>query len=275
MEQRHWQNAFKAREQQREISLQVEKSKELHNLRMLEVEERKVMLQAEEEQNQQFAVQGKQDKIEKANRKATYLLEKKRDRAAEHLQDWQDGMEQCAQTLRDQERRRIRQGRQHWQEINKKLSKVAEAKHNKAKSITEQNQGMKSRIQRSNSTLMLEERQKMASEGLKALEARLEAAAVRREQVRRGTCYDFLEQAFGEHANHFDAKSHSVSVDRRGPSWKKNAKSWASLSRSAFSMPALAATPSSTPPCEEDVGFFLTADIPLRPHSGSSQILSR
>lgn len=275
MEQRHSQNAFKAREQQREIQLQVFKSTELHRLRMLEAEDRSLTYQAEREQNLQFAEQSKKETIEKANRKATYLLEKKRERATEQLQDWRDGMEQCAQTLRDQERRRIRQGHQHWQEINKKLTKVAERKHNKMKSMSEQNEHLRSRIQSSNSSQMLEERSRISSERLEAVEARLEAAALRRQQVKRGTCYDFLEQAFGDEAVGFDAKSHSVSVDRRSPSWKRNARSWASLSRSTFSMPSLGATPSPTAHCEEDVGFFLTADIPLRPHSESSQILPR
>lgn len=268
MAQRFSQNAFKAREQQREVQLQVFKSKELHKVRMLEAEERKSMYKAEQQQSRELSDQCKTEAIERANRKANWILERKRDKATEQLEDWREGMEQCSQTLRDQERRRIRQGHQHWQEINKRLNKVADRKHNKTKSMAEQNEHLRSRIQSSLSSQVLEERRLEGAERLEAMEARLEAAALRRQQVKRGTCYDFLEQAFGNQAVGFDAKHHTVSVDRRSPSWQRNAKGWASLTRSTFSMPSLgtAASPSSSP-FKEDSDGFMTADIMLRPAS--------
>lgn len=266
MAQRFSQNAFKAREQQREVQLQVFKSKELHKVRMLEAEERKSMYKAEQQQSRELSDQSKTEAIERANRKASFLLERKRDKATETLEDWREGMEQCQQTLRDQERRRIRQGRQHWQEMNKRLDKVAESKHNKTKSMAEQNEHLRSRIQSSLSSQVLEERRLEGMERVEAMEARLEAAAVRRQQVKRGTCYDFLEQAFGNQAVGFDAKHHSVSVDRRSASWQRNAKGWASLTRSTFSMPSIGAAASTSPsPFKEDSDGFMTADIMLRP----------
>lgn len=275
MAQRFSQNAFKAREQQREVQLQVFKSKELHKVRMLLAEERKSMFQAEQEQSKHLSDQSKTEAIERANRKATWMLERKRDKATEQLEDWREGKEQCNQTLRDQERRRIRQGQQHWKDINTKLNKVADQKHNKTKSMAEQNEHLRSRIQSALSSQVLEERRLEGQERMEAMEMRLEAAALRRQQVKRGTCYDFLEQAFGNQAVGFDAKHHTVSVDRRNKSWQRNAKGWATLTRSTFSMPSLQGTgdgspmamASTTPNFKEDGDGFMTADMPFHPIS--------
>lgn len=246
--------------------MQVFKSKELHKVRMLEAEERKSMYEAEQQQSRELSDNCKTQAIERANRKASFLLQRKRDIVTEKLEDWCENMEQCSQTLRDQERQRMRKGRGHWQEMDRKLGKVAEMRHNKTKSMAEQNEQLRKGIQVALRSQVNEERRLLAAERKEAMDARLEAANLRRQQVKRGTTYDFLEQAFGAQAVGFDAKHHSVAVDRRNPSWQTNAKSWASLSCTTFSAPSLGASPPMSP-FKADADGYLTADIPLRPLS--------
>merc|ERR550537_974255 len=83
-------NAFKAREQQRELLLQDFKQKELHKVRMLQAEEKKAMMDYEiVERTEVMGIQ-KIHRLMVANERAERFKEEKRENVSASLQSWQD-----------------------------------------------------------------------------------------------------------------------------------------------------------------------------------------
>merc|ERR1711874_100853 len=71
-----------------------------------------------------------------------------------------------------------------------------------------------------------------------AFKIKQESAAQRRHYAQLGNRYSFVEKAFGAHAVGFDAKHHSIAVDRRSKSWQRSAEQWSKI-KGSFSAPEL------------------------------------
>merc|ERR1712232_929046 len=81
-------NEFKAKEQQRETQLKAMKEKEMHKVRMLAAEERKMMADAFEEDRLQKLGEKQEERVAKGCLKAAMSVEKKRQDAADSLDAW-------------------------------------------------------------------------------------------------------------------------------------------------------------------------------------------
>jgi len=231
-------NAFKAREQQRELQLQDFKQKELHKVRMLQAEEKKAMLDAEiAERTEVLGIQ-KIHRLMVANDRAERLKEEKRDQAQMALETWRTGVERAQQYSRMAEWEKRKDGERWREKYAKRLTELGERKRNVMTSQGQKNDELKKNIQASLSSQMSETNIVECMERAKVCKEKQEAAMLRRHQYQLGSRYGFVEKAFGANADCFDAKHHSVAVDRRGKSWQSSADAWKKV-QGSFSAPVL------------------------------------
>jgi len=234
-------NSFKAREQQRELQLQVFKQKELHKVRMLEAEGRKANHDAISAERADLMGAAKAERLEVANEKRDMKVEQKREAATCALENWEHGVRRAANSLRDQEIERHTLGKHHTYHYMNRLSDIGEARHNRALTQAQRNDELKKTIQTSLSKQIKERQAEDAVAASKAIDAKLEGAERRRQEIRLHNRYKFAEKAFGAHAPYFDHKHHAVSVDRRSRSWQQSAEAWEQL-KPSYSMPSFSVT---------------------------------
>lgn len=231
-------NAFKAKEQQRELLLQVFKQKELHKVRMLEAEVRKSMLDSEARDHAELLRVQKHHRGQRASDRADASIEEKRNHARSTLEAWQNQATKAERHLRREEFKRQIEGARQLEKYMLKLDTLGEAKHNAVTSQTQKNDELKTRIHASLSAQLENQRKDEASICAEVAEAKLEAAAIRRKHAQLGNRYHFVEKAFGEKAVGFDAKHHATVVNRKTPGWKRNAEAWVNH-RDTYSMPSM------------------------------------
>jgi len=244
VEQRFAHNAFKAREQQRELQLKSTTQKELHKVQMLDVEERKRLLEASSQERREQMDLGLRRQVAEACLKADELVEARRNAASETLRGWQQGVSRAQKINKELEAFKAKEGLRFVKQHNQRLQKLGEARHGQIASIEQRNEQLRARIQTSLNSQMEAHRQHQAGMLSEAIDAKLEAAAMRRSQG--ATRYHFREKAFGMSASELDLKHLPAAVDRRQESWRKSAQSWAkqSLSFSAPSLPSPSASKS-------------------------------
>merc|ERR1719401_399586 len=125
----------------------------------------------------------------------------------------------------------------------KRLEAIGESRQPIGMSQAQKNDELKAGIHTSLSLEIAEQQHRDRMARAEASQKKQEDAALRRQNAKWGYRYCFSERAFGANAGDYDAKHHMVAVDRRGDSWKKIAKDWATV-KGSFSMPEL---PSARP----------------------------
>lgn len=233
-------NAFKAREQQRELLLQDFKQNELHKVRMLQAEEKKAMMDAETQERTEVMGIQKIHRLMVANDRAERLKEEKRDQAQLTLQAWHEGVERATQHIRKTEWEARKDGERRMDKYVKRLTAMGEGRQNVVRSQGQKNDELKTRIQCSLSSQLKEQQIQDSLTRAEAYKTKLDNAAVRRQFAQLGSRYCLVEKAFGANSVGFDAKHHSVAVDRRGKSWRDNSEAWAKM-KTSFSAPELPA----------------------------------
>lgn len=259
-------NAFKAREQQRELLLQDFKQKELHKVRMLQAEEKKAMLEAEAlERTEVMSIQKIHRLISANERAESYKLDK-RDQAQVSLEAWHAGCERAHDRNRKLEWEKYREGERNYQKYMQRLTALGESRmvDSKNKSQEQLNGELKARIQDSLVFQIKEDDQRKSEERAEALRTKLENAAIRRSMHQSGNRYHLVEKAFGANSVGFDAKHHTVSVDRRSKSWQKSAEAWNKM-KGSFSAPVLPPTSPLSPGGTLDEAAFKSM---RKTHSG-------
>jgi hypothetical protein len=235
MDRRHAINAFKAHEQQREEQLKTMKQVELHNIRMAEADERKALYDAAAQEKMDALEKTKLRRLVKAAEKADDTVEKKRDKAIEALEVWRAGVERADRYNKIAELGLVEEAEQKWSNYTSRLWKLGADRHHAPESRQRQDALLKVKIQKALVEQIDEKRKKEGRARLEALEEKLEAAAERRKQALMGSRYNLIETAFGRGALGFDAKNHSVHVDRRGAAWRRNVQAW-ELQKKALSL---------------------------------------
>jgi len=231
-------NAFKAREQQRELLLQDFKQKELHKVRMLQAEEKKAMMDYEiVERTEVMGIQ-KIERMMVANERSERIKEEKRENVAASLLSWQDGVERAQTHIRKTEWEKRKDGERTHAKYMTRLTALGESRLNVCRSQGQKNDELKQTIQSSLCSQLKEQAVEESMVRSDACKAKQDAAAVRRHYATLGNRYCFVEKAFGANSVGFDAKSHSVTVDRRGKAWQKTAEGWAKT-KGSFSAPVL------------------------------------
>jgi hypothetical protein len=231
-------NAFKAREQQRELLLQDFKQKELHKVRMLQAEEKKAMMEAEARERTEVMGIQKIHRMMVANERAERQKEEKRENVQDSLMAWEAGVQRAQQYSRKTEWEKRKDGERSRERYLKRLVTIGESKMNIVRTQQQKNDELKSNIQTSLSTQLKEQALQESAGRAEAYKTKIDAARERRKLMQLGSRYCFVEKAFGSNAIGFDAKSHSVAVDRRGKSWQKQAEDWSKI-KGSFSMPEL------------------------------------
>lgn len=233
-------NSFKAREQQRELSLQDFQTKELHKVRMLQAEEKKAMLEAERQQNIELMGIQKIHRIMLANERAECIKEEKREGVQHSLDIWKEGVQRCDHMLKKSEWEKRKDGERNHGKYMQRLNTIAQNKieSKQSRNHVQKNDDLKSSIQSSLCSQLKEQEIQNSLDRADAFNEKQNAAAFRRQCHMLGNRYCFVEKAFGANAIGFDAKSHSVAVDRRSKSWVRNSEEWGK-SKGTFSAPNL------------------------------------
>jgi len=231
-------NTFKCSEQARELTLDYYKQAELHKVRMLQAEEKKFMLQYEMQERTEVMGMQKIHRIMVANERLERLKGEKRDQIVANMADWEDRVQQGAQNVLKAEVEKREDGAKRHEVYMKKLVQIGEKRLNVAETQGHKNDELKTKIQVS---LCQQDKDRREMEGFDrtaTIGAKQDAAALRRHYHQLGNRYCLTQKAFGATAVGFDAKTHSVAVDRRGKSWKKIAANWEKTKHS-FSAPVL------------------------------------
>jgi len=233
-------NSFKAREQQRELSLQDFQTKELHKVRMLQAEEKKAMLDAELVQNTELMSIQKIHRIMLANERSERAKEEKREGVQQSLDNWKEGLERCDHMLKKSEWEKRKDGERNQAKYMQRLTTIAQSKveSKQSRNHGQKNDDLKSSIQSSLCSQLKEQQVQNSLDRADVFNDKQNAAAIRRQCHMLGNRYCFVEKAFGANAIGFDAKSHSVAVDRRSKSWVRNSEEWGK-SKGTFSAPNL------------------------------------
>lgn len=240
IERRSALNSFKAREQQRELQLQEFKQKELHKVRMLQAGEKKAALVAEEiEKTEVMGIQ-KIHKLRAANERADRFIEDRRDQAAVDLEAWHAGVMRSFHLVKQKDHEKRKAGERQHEKYMARLESVGESRAatRENRSQGQLNDELKGKIQTSLVAQIQEQEIQKSLERGQALKVRLEAADFRRRIHQTGNRYGLCEKAFGANSSGFDAKSHSIAVDRRKSSWRKTAEAWHKMEHS-FSAPSM------------------------------------
>jgi hypothetical protein len=235
MDRRHAINAFKAHEQQREEQLRTMKQVELHNIKMAEAEERKALYDAAFREKMDSLEDGKLTRLVRASDTADSAVENKRVKATEALELWRAGVERAERLSKRRELGKIEKAESKWTEYTSRLWKIGADRHHAPVSQKREDARLKAKIQKALVERLDDNRKIEGNARMQALEAKLEAAANRRRQGLLGSRYDLVEKAFGSSALGFDAKHHSVHVDRRSPQWRRNVVAW-ELQKDALSL---------------------------------------
>lgn len=216
MEQRIARNAFKATEQQKELQSTQVQQKELHKVRMLEAKDRVQGIELEQQARINQLKQNKLVRMKKALDKADDAAEKKRDKAAENLEGWRNGVLRAERYMQTRERQALKEHKAFEQTYIDRLVKVGQDRSNAEETQAQKNDKLKSRIQ-SSLVDQLEGRRRFDCDCLAvAIDEKLEAARYRRQT--QLTKYRFLEKAFGEQVV-FDPK-YAYNTQRQGDEWR-------------------------------------------------------
>jgi hypothetical protein len=240
-------NAFKAREQQRELMLQDFQQKELHKVRMLQAEEKKSMLEAERNERAQLLNIQKIHRLLAANERAEDITEDKRNLVSANLDEWQAGVAKAIHHTHRQEIELRKEGERRNQEYMERIMAIGEIRQQgNSNPQAQRNDQLKKNIQNSLRSQLAEQHHQENLARAELTKAKQEAATVRRHNAMHGNRFGFAESAFGARASGFDAKYHMVAVDRRANPWQQNAKIWSQM-RESFSMPQLPRSTSVAP----------------------------
>jgi len=234
-------NEFKAKEQQRETQLKAMKEKEMHKVRMLAAEERKMMADAFEEDRLQKLGEKQEEHVAKGCLKAAMSVEKKRQDAADSLDAWHTNMLLCEDRVRKNDKKKLARSEEKWNAYVQTLWRIGVEKHSEIMSQQEENDLLRKKVQSSIKHKLASERQRESDALRRHVEEKQAAAAYRRESGLQSR-YNFLEKAFGQQSLGFDCKHHAGNeVDRRSDAWKKNAESWNRL-KASFDDPVMSKT---------------------------------
>lgn len=226
MAEREAANAFKSQEQQRALEARTTQHKELHKVRMMETEERKLLMDAASLTKRQTDAVVKTRKLEVASELAEEMTERKRDKATETLEDWRRGVMRSARHFQQKEQQLQHEGQLGMERYLEKLARVGSLKHTVLESHAAKNDRLKTRIQGSLVDLLRAEQRERGAKLSEELESKMEAAALRRKQLQFGAKYCFLEKSLGEQAVGFDVKYDPTVVDMRKKLWQKNLEAW-------------------------------------------------
>lgn len=181
------------------------------------------------------------DRLASGCLRAAELLEEKREAATKGLVDWHTTMLYNEDRVRKVDTAKLAESERKWNTYVHRLWRVGIEKHAWITAQSKEKDNMRKKAQASISKQLAKAQQKKSDDLKAALDARQAAAADRRERDLRSH-YNFLEEAFGPQASHFDAKIHAGNeVDRRDAAWQKNAASWSKLV-STFSDPTLSSS---------------------------------
>jgi len=246
MEQREAANAFKAHEQQREVQLKVKQQRELHEVRLLETEERKMMMDVTMQLKHELQCAEKSREIARAHAIPAEYIGKRRDKARETLDTWEVGCDRAQRLKRYEDRSRLREGDRRKGEYDARLGSIGVHRHGLlATSTAQENQALKTTIRSSLGAQVEEQRAEADLSRQQDLDTRTQGAAARRQRAQNYPLevkanaqtrttqiapssqpgqYNFAEKAFGSEAVEYDQKHHAGVVDLRSEAWKKAAK---------------------------------------------------
>merc|ERR1739848_291847 len=129
--------------------MQQTKQKELHQMRMLEAQERKAQREAEEEENLIAYDATREDRMARSNLRCERTLEERRLNASRIIDDWVAKVERCERNMQRTEAARIRKAEGDWDKYVEKLWKVGLDRHTQISSQAQKNDKLKSQIQSS------------------------------------------------------------------------------------------------------------------------------
>jgi len=241
MAQREARNLQRAQEQQEELQREAQKTQEMLKVRRADAKERKQQLDAEAAERAELANVDAMEKMLHAEERSFDMSEQRRQKALDTLETWSHGVDRADAYLRRVEHDTIAKAEQSWSNYMDKIWRLGVSRHTQVENSMEASNSLKAAFQTSLVQKIKEEQLQKSAAIDKAMHERLEAASLRRQTGQMGTRYNFVEKAFGPQASSFDLKSHTVSIDRRKPAWKKNAASWARVS-GTFSEPSLSQT---------------------------------
>jgi len=175
-----------------------------------------------------------------ANERLERLKGEQREQIVANMADWEDRVQQGAKIVLTAELEKRQDGAKRHEVYMKKLVQIGEKRLNVAETQGHKNDELKTKIQVSLCQQDKDQRAMEAFDRAEALGVKQDAASLRRHYHQQGNRYCLTQKAFGATAVGFDAKTHSVAVDRRGKSWKKVAANWEKTKHS-FSAPVLPA----------------------------------
>lgn len=214
------------------------KQKELHKVRMLQAEEKKAKNEYELQERTEVMGLQKIHRLMVANERTERLKDERREQVAAKLAEWEEGVERAAQHLKKTEWEKRKDGERNHDKYMKRLANLGESRLNVSESQDHKNMELKGKIQTSLAEQLREQQVRESVVRGEKVDAKQEAAALRRHYHQLGNRYCLTEKAFGANSVGFDAKSHCVTVDRRGAAWKKTAANW-EKTKGTFSAPAL------------------------------------
>lgn len=222
MERRINVNAFKSREQKRELELQALQKAELHKVRLIQAQRHQRRQQAQSLERAEVLEYESHAKLVEAADRSEDVVEERRSKVGSMLDHWYDGVLRGEQTLRNEERERHANAKRKQIGFNERLSKVSEKKKGPVDSLAQKNGALRSRIQSSLMDQLAEQRRDHRDQLAEDLDAKIAKADENRRNCIKGARYNFIDKAFGKQAMDFDAKHHYVSTDRRSSAWRNS-----------------------------------------------------
>lgn len=230
MMRRTEENDFKVKEQQRDVEIRTEQQREHFKARFMEAEERRLIHEARRQKQLAVREEAKLDRLRLAAEIADDAVERRRDKAAESVKAWEEGLQRATSHQRFLERKKELDASNNFQKYMERLERVGIQRHAAAESQAQQNDRLKTRIQGSLVDQLLEQHRADSLVLAEELAEKQERATLRRHQL-KNTRYNLLEKALGSQSLGFDMK-HSVSAEQRHASWRAPSQEFASLTTS-------------------------------------------
>lgn len=226
-------NAFKSKDQLKEANLHKVQMQELHKLRVLDQEERKMMQEAYEQERVMILEAQKYENHVRSELKCERSKAYKRDLVTQNMMKWEEKKNAAQQRVKMMEIAYQRSAGMKWDTYDNRLDNVGVEKHTQVYSQVEKNDQLKKHLQGWTRQQMIEH-QNLESAGLIQEIHTKQASAAARRNKNVGNRYKLIERAFGSEAIGVNIKDHSNSVDRRCDSWLKSATSWEKEKRKTF-----------------------------------------
>jgi len=209
-------SAYKAKEQQRELQFNALLQKQQHQARVMEVEQRRLDLESEMQEQVERLEMDLDAKLHLATEMSDHSIEMRRSKASTTLDHWYDGVARSEKYLREVEQRRVAYSERNWSQYLNRLWTVGASRHNATESDAQKSSTLRFRLHASASQQIAAKDAERARETQEAMEARLAAASERRRCGPLATSrrYRFVERALEGKRSVFDSKM-TPSHDRR------------------------------------------------------------